>query len=521
MKKFHFPVLTLFAALAVLFASCGRDVSMSDILDRYVSDDADMILAGDLRKAVEATGSRIENGKPVLSPSLESLLDILPNSIRNSVHAILECDGLDWESAVATVKIDGLAVNALVAVTVADEGKFAACLHEQAGFGDVEKIDGWTAVENGQTGVVARDNLAFLVVDNSGPVKAMGAIAFVKECGEQAAKAPLPAWKKSRLVEGKVLSCYLRGRVIANVYEGFGGAAGLASAGFYGNDREYVELLKKSNIFFSLDFQGPSLRLASYCCDDEGRDIDVPVRKEINGKLAAYAGPEDILAFAAGDSRLLVEAYGKALDAVATNDLSRSMVDNVLRTMDGTLFVSWGVKNASYFSSQSVADMHFTVAAEYSDGAAPRALDALASLMNKQKSMKIEYQPGESCVVSFIVGYEDSGDSYFSIYEDESDPVPVVMDLHMKVEGDVLVVSNSPVDAGRSPFPESAFNGYALALDADLAKGGAVLGLLNAPFGVKLESWMKKADGEAVLTLTDTDKPFLVALSDFVGSAIR
>ena len=125
MKTLKSFVWMLAMTAAILTASCSGSGSVEAKLDKYVPDDVDLVFTGDIQRAVEATGSTIEDGAIKPSAMLEDMIGTMSAGDRDILRKFLSFKGMDWTNGVVAVRLNGMNPEALFIWSVTNEKEFA------------------------------------------------------------------------------------------------------------------------------------------------------------------------------------------------------------------------------------------------------------------------------------------------------------------------------------------------------------------------------------------------------------
>ena len=101
MKTLKSFVWMLAMTAAILTASCSGSGSVEAKLDKYVPDDVDLVFTGDIQRAVEATGSTIEDGAIKPSAMLEDMIGTM--SAGDATSCANSCLSKAWTGPTASL----------------------------------------------------------------------------------------------------------------------------------------------------------------------------------------------------------------------------------------------------------------------------------------------------------------------------------------------------------------------------------------------------------------------------------
>lgn len=524
--KFFKSLTAVMAMLAVMFVtSCSSsEETVADKLGAYISDDADLIVSGDLSRFIAATGSKVNEETQQIEPSseLESLIqETMSKHDRAELDKVLNFEGADWSNAVMAFKFkDQLkSVDAMLIFSVTDADKFAKNLSDEVSSLDVAEEDDYVTVSNDKVAIMLKDKIGFVCLKNSKPCKASSAAEMIESWKEAADEKPLAEWKSKHITSDHVVNFYLNSKKIAQNID----------------DDPYLKRQIKENPAFTpiynswksgatlgyLDIEKQSVSVQLSFVDKDGKEIKTPLNGTIDTSLLKYGNSNDIAACGMANTKDLVEAMRQyAAKEGLTSDAEFNMLFNGLfGKLDGSILLMGGPKTSNLNDLDEWEGYNFVAAATYRDGGAAEALANVSQLMEMAiqggtNDFAIVTSTPNELVFDFVTGYE------YPDYDYYADPVRKTMRIYVKVYGNDLVMSNDPIQATGAAIGAADLKGASGAMGFVLNKNGKLLSNLNLNFGVKGYLKTNGATTTLELSLVDTNLDIVGAIMSVLGGRL-
>lgn len=528
MKTLKSFVWMLALTAAILSASCSGSSSLKAKLDKYVSDDTQFVLTGNLKRAVEATGSSVDDGAIKPAGVLQDLMGTLRADERDMFNKVLNFKGMDWNDAVVAVRLTGMNPEVLIIWSVTNEKEFARSLSEAAnGVVEVGAQDDFVTVGDEQSAMVLKDNMGFCVVDGQGMVSASKAISIINTWAADAEKKPLASWKKDRLAADHILNGMASGKLaeLAMAAEPVATRTLMAQVPYM---KEIMDKYAKGFVVGYLDLNGPSLQAEMSVKDAEGKDMDFGFDfKDINTDLLKYGSSKDLAAVGFGSGDIIQKALLETFKAVAgTNPMPAELTtifDNVFGGMSGTILAMAGPATDNIQEMDKLNAWVITGVIEYADAAkASAALDAIASVLKEAAEEELtvaSHTPGSA--VEVVITSDDYSNASFDYETADYVGVQKVSNtLSLRTDGANLIVSTAKQKGDGSAINKDLLAGNVSAFAIEIPKDNKSLSMFNVPFGVKCDIVSNGSTTKTDITLTDTDDDFLKAIFRLIGSQL-
>ena len=521
MKTLKSFVWMLAMTAAILTASCSGSGSVEAKLDKYVPDDVDLVFTGDIQRAVEATGSTIEDGAIKPSAMLEDMIGTMSAGDRDILRKFLSFKGMDWTNGVVAVRLNGMNPEALFIWSVTNEKEFARSMAEAThDKGQVGNEDGYVTFGDEESALVFKDNMGFCVFTDNNMAKASTAIRIVESWASNASEKPLASWKKDCLASEHIFNMMMNGKI----FEMATAIQPTQIRALYAQMPELkgmMDKMSKGVISGYLDLDGQSLRAEASLLDGEGKDLDFGIDyKEINTDLLKYGTSKDLAVFGFGSGKLFADQIMKIMDGNVPADAA-GIIKSVLGGIDGSIVAMFGPATDNLVDLQTTKGWTLTGVIEYADAAkAGAALDAIADILKTAGSDELSvaaHQAGSSADVVVIT--EDYSNASFDYDTYEMVGVEKVSNnLSLRVDGKNLVISTSKQNGDGCGISKDLISGSYSALAIEIPKDNKLFSLLHVPFGVKGNIVSKESHATLDITLTDTKDNFLTAIFRLIGS---
>lgn len=460
-------LLLVIAAVTLALPSCSKeDVDRRADLIALTSADDVLTIATEPSRVLKSAGFTVEKGKIVASDKLRGLKGT------EDLVEVINTSGLDYHSCV----ISGGENRIYFLAAIDNKSAFTGSLKDKDF--KAETIDGLEIYEGSDGSFVINKDVAIYL-----PAKdAAEAAAQAKAVIDAAARNPRPQWQIERLAEANDVNIMISVAQIAELAASADKEAGALFKSMMTTDAAYS--------FATFNFDGPTLKCKNEYLNESGSRTDftdpskiTPLSRDIlalgNGQqmFAAFSIPEGFKNYfaAMGLKSPETDAYFDALRAFA--------------------FIG-SVKGANFMSpdNYSVAfTLSFDPAIRETVSTGLDNLADMASSVNAKASRE-----GDLLTVTT-----------------EYNRIPLT--LYAKLHDDYIVMTNSLAltekPSGSSPVSGDIYS-YA---DIDLPKDGVPLSLAGCPFGIHIAAHADLSEGEATVTLTDTDGGFIENIITFAS----
>lgn len=518
MKLFKSLWIALTVVGVSLMTACSSG-SSADKLSKYVPDDVDVVVVGDLKRAIEATGSTIDGGTVKPSAALEDLLSALSSRERDKLDEVLSFKGMDWNNCVFAVKIKSAGADMLLLWSVADELEFAKSFADLNDDVDVDRDagDGYVTVGDDYQSIVLKDGVAALVLRNGRGLKASRAISALEGWAEDADETPLAGWKKDRLAGKHVLNAMVDMKRLSKLAENTGEFRMLAAKSK--EIKKYIDMYKKSVITLYFDIDGKSAIAEGSAFDQDGNDMELPYKGKLDTGLLKFGSKADIAAAGWSSTKEMVKYLRELLPAsgnITDNLTVADAFDNILGGLDGSVMIMAGPTTTDAKKLQKIDGWNIVAAAQYKDNkAASKALNQLTELAEMAQLQIAAHTPGSKLEFDIVTGYNYN---YDLDWYDDNYRTPIITRICLLVDGNVLAVSNDKIGKEGASVNGDEIKGALAGMEIELSKKHELMEMVGAPFGVQAYAKGEGNTARYEVTLTDTDKDFIPAILELAGS---
>lgn len=507
-------MLAMTAAIAV--SSCGGSDSAGGKVERFVSDNVDIVLTGDIHRFIEATGSTVENGAVKPSSALEDIISTLGGRASNKIDEFLSFKGIDWSNGMLAMKMKGDQPDAIFVWGVTDEKEFAKAFMDQVDADlDIRDQDGYITVGDDNAAIVLKDNMGMFVLKGGEPLKASRAISAI-ESWEQAAKEnPLAGWKTEKLAAEHIVNVLVDAKFVKKFLENESYEFRALRAQFPDAEKNLKKLMNSVMTgYFDIEGKTASAEINLY--DQDGNDLKVYEGGKIDTDMLKYGHSDDVFVAAVGDTKSMVDLIKKNLPEMPAEQ--QQMFSTLIGNLQGTAVFMAGPTSSDINSWDDVSGWNFTAAVSYKDNAsAGKALDMLADVAAMEDLRVDGHNAGKALVVKTVK--KDYSDATFNYDTYEYEGIrEIEIPFYLKVDGKNLVVCNANVQGKGSPVNAELLKDGISAMAFDCRKGGKLLGAINSPFGAQGNVVAAASSVKASITLTDTEDNFLEAIIKLIGS---
>lgn len=518
LKQFFSPLMIVAVAMCGIFASCSdKAETIEDKLKTYVSDDTNLIVTLDLKRALDAVEieANEKEGTLELPGYLNDFIkDAFSKDDKKALDDMLEFKGFDWTNTVFGIKFDtkdGIEPkSALIIFSVKDDDEFAEALEDIDGAKlskDEDKTEGFTVVSNKHFAVMIDGHLGFIAIDKKGPCKATKAATVINEWKDAADEKALADWKVEKLKTEKIANVFLSLDIYKTLFEQMGNQEKQAMKAFG------VESLYDAYAMFSFDLNAETVSFDCQLFGKDGKDFENKnfAGSKIDTSLLAYANSQDLIAGAMGIGDVSKVVKGLT-EAGAINKSEADQASAVLKLLNNsTLFVAAGpVEGINSFTRPSLGNWHFVAALKTQSAANSQELvNMAASLLggelNKDESGNMS--------ISVPTDYTYDYDPY--TYDYVRKPI-AFKTLFIKQDGNTIVVSNSAISKkGGCPVSEKIFDGKYMALGLVAPKTNPLLSSINMPFGFNAQLSGTTSAASFSASLTGVSGKFIPTLFKF------
>lgn len=466
--------LLALALLCLISAACSNKAeTIEDKLKDYVSDDATLVVAGDLSRALNATDFTVneETGELETPSYLGKLInDVLDRSDRKALNQILEIKGFDWTNTVMAMKLgvkdnDLKKAELMIIFSVKDDDELAESLENLDGAKFEKGKEGdFITVGNKEATILIDGKVGYFCVAKKGPCKAGASADMIEQWRKDAKEKPLAEWKVN----------YLKQQHILNALMGMKEPMEAAISEARNMPASVIEMMNKykdSYMGLTFDIADQTTSLTFQAFDKSGKDLVAPGIKNIDTDMVQYATADDVVAAALGIGDIQQYVNGLAQEARLSSE-ETAIAQQVAKVFtNATVFAAAGPTDGfGSLNRPSVKNWHFVGAVKFETNNKA----ALAySLM--EKYMGLQGDSTGNAVINYPYSYEY--DYYTGYYQTLTIPV------YVQRNGDTIVISNGTRKGG-SQFKSADFKGKNMAVVANLDKNSALLSQLNMPFGI-------------------------------------
>lgn len=506
---------------AFIVASCSGDGTVGNKVDRFVSDDVDFVITGDISRMIAATGSTVENGAIKPGEALDGIISAVSGSAAGDIEDFLSFKGIDWTNALCAVKVkDKSSADALIVWDVTDEKEFANSFVDTVDDDlDIEEEDGYVIIGDNHTSILLKDNHGYLVIKGGNPLKTSRAINAIETWEQDASDTPLASWCKDKLAEDHILNMMVNGKAAKKFIDENDYKMRMVKAK-YPDAQKLITQLTESIIVGHFDIEGKTASAEITLFDKDGNEEKVYDGGTVDAGMLKYGSKNDVFAFAAGDTKTAISKIEKYLPQLRPDETVA--FNTLLGSLDGTVMVMAGPVFNSVSKWDNLQGWNITGVVGYKDAAsAAKALDKVAEFGELPGAFKVSsHTAGKSMVVTVIersygsARYNYYTGEYEGVYEKE---IP----FYVKVDDKNIVVCNANKAGKGAPINGDVFEGAILGAAFDMSKDCVAMNTLNIPFGAKGGVMVYHSGIKATVTLTDTDDNFVEAILKVIGSNIN
>lgn len=526
LNNFFVRLLLVVAAVGMMpSCSCDSQKGLADKIDEVVSDNTDLVITGDIARCFNQLEIAVENGKVVLPDYITQLMNQTMNSKERIgfTEFLDKFEGLDYDNTLLAFNFNGMAPQAIFVFGVTDEDTFANSLKALEDGIKTGKAGSYTTVGGEAIQILMSGKTAYFTVDMTGPLTGDSAVKAIEGWQKKASEKPLASWKKDFLTRPNIVNGLLSAKPFYQIIK-------LAS----GNDpmvnmkKMGMEALADGFIGFSANLEGPTFEIAGVSMDKDGKPVAANIGGKFNESMMDYAAYTDMVAFSLCLNENGYKNLAEQTKSIAGNELAglpagmqSGMLDIIGKITelpaeylsDGGIFASGGIASGvtmADFNPDSPKCYHVVVAADIKPEKAREAYSSICELLDNMAG-KAGTNSGDEYTVAVKVNVGD---------DDVTDqPVYVEVPVYVKLEGNVVIVSNAPiVKAQYIPFDKTLFASSQVMIQAVITKATPVVKDLELPVGVNVFSMGSGADGKFIATFTDTEKKFFPVLVDLLSS---
>ncbi len=457
----------ILAAVAFALPSCSKDRGdrRADLLAMTSADDV-LTIAAEPSRVLKSAGFTVEKGKIVASDKLNGLKGT------EEFVEVINTSGLDYHSCV----LSGGENRFYFLAAIDDKGAFTGSLKDKDF--KAETVDGLEIYEGSDGSFVIDKDIAIYLPATEADEAATKAKAIM----DAAARNPRPQWQIERLAEANDINIMMSTAKMAEL---------AAQA-----DRQTAMMVKTmmassaAYSFATFNFDGPKLDCKAEYLDEEGSQTDFTDPSTIT--------PLDHAILAMSNSQQMFAAFSvpKGLkDYIAAMGIKGPEADAYLEAIRSFAFMGT-VKGANFISPDNYAlgfVLSFDPKIRETVSAGLDNLAGMASMVNAKATRE-----GDLLTVTT-----------------EYNRIPLT--IYARLHDDYIVVTNALAltEKATGPSPVSG-NVYSYA-DIDLPKDGIPLSLAGCPFGIHATGRSDLSEGEATITLTDTEGGFIENIIAFAS----
>lgn len=496
------------AVVAMCLSSCGSSgyETIEDKVKGLCDDNTTMIMTIDMKRGFEALDITTNSDGQIELPSqVSSLLNnALSPSEKQGMQQFLDFKGIDWTNTVMAFHFEGLdkgnpSMEGMLIFSVTNEDDLSKSVVELSeGQFTTGSVSGYKTLEANGSAILLKDKTGFLVFTAKGVPAPDQAADIIEKWKTNAKETPMADWKVKYLTENKVGTFLMSLEPFINMARMASGRSGAAvfnnipasvQTGYYG---------------MTGDVQGSTISMSAVCLDKDGKKVEVQGLGKCDPDLIKYANSSDWLVAMAGLGDLT--QLKDILLSQAGNDPEVVEICNqwLPKLNNASLMFAIGPRNFEAFSGENPSDWHAVLAVRFSSPAIASEFFQLVAGQN-----------GAQGQTEFTTTVPAGG-----YYNDNYDYVPVYMKLNGKLDGSVIVISNSDITtAGGCTISADNFAGKALSVVLNIEKNDPLLKQFSLPIGINAKITSEGAEANGELTLTGTDKKLVPALMDVLMSA--
>jgi len=548
-------LLFVLAVVGMNSCSCNSKETIEDKLTYLVSDDADVIMTGDISRALSALEISVKDDKLVLP---DYLLDFVSTAGgRRSARELDESTdlikGIDYTNAIVALRFEGEVPDMLISFNVTDEDEFYKSLTDINEDFDIEESGDYKVITNNEKAAfLIKDNLATFVIEHGNPADVDDAVELLDKWIAKAEESPLADWKKSYLTQPAIFSAWYGFGMLneANPYAMQKLQEQLDAAGV---DFKFDEL----SCGIRLDLAGSSAKANITMFDSNGEVMKNPCAGTFDTSLLDYAISTDYVAASVAINEKGINSFVKAFRTIISKEIESrrnsayydswdeqyisqltemsNVVVSLAESFDGNAMVALGTAPGVTLSGSNFTEpstYHFVAAVKCKPGKTRQIYDLLCQGLDAAcASSANNYYDAPIAADSVAVApaaeavevaapAANFGDSYSNRmrvqngYNSNYDPIYTYINLYAKIEGNTIVFSNAPISRnGGSNFDRNVFGSNATAVQINLDKDSPLLSAFDLPCGV-----------DATITATDTfdmDITFSGTSQNFVPALVK
>ncbi len=514
-------MLLVVAAIGMMY-SCSSDKQdgLAGKIKDVVSDNTDVVITGDIARLFEQLEFTVKDGKIDLPPYFTRMLNNAMNSKeRIELTSMLDkVEGIDYNNALIALNIKGMNPQVLMVFSVTDEDVFAKSMQSLDESVEVGKAGSFKTVGNDQLQIFVDGKMAYIPVGAMGPATGDGGAKAIEKWQDAASDKPVADWKKDFLLRPNVMNLLMSAQPFYQAMQLVSNVDGTANLKKLG-----MEELKDGYIGMTANLEGPSFEMTGESFNKDGKNIESNYGGKFNQNLMDYAAHTDLVAFSLCMNENGYNVFAEAFKQAAAVQPA-GLADQVKAVAemaglpaeylsDGGMFAAGGLAPSvtmSNFNPNSPASYHVVIAADIKADKVAEAFDGVCSALDAMAGKSgVKSDDGYTVTVKANVGYNDFTEQI------EYVEVPV----YVKVDDNILVISNSPiVKAQYIPFDKTLFASGQSTIQIITTGNTPVVKELNLPVGLNMYATAQGSGGKFMTTFTDTDKKFVPALVDLLGS---
>lgn len=522
MKKIKCIYLLLLALVVTLSTSCSHDEStIGDKLEEFISNDVDFVFAGNLKRVLEVTDSEIESdGTVKLSDYMEKMVATFPSSVRNGINDILDAEGFDWTSAVIGARVNSIGVQTLCVWSVKDEKDYANFFVDKYHFRKGKSGD-YTILYDDGICIAIQDKLAFLAAQNGSVMSAQQTVRTINDWKEDAKDNKIANWKCNYLENDDVFGILFNlGNIAKRLQDD------IDEADFYSQTRPETLMLnrilpdaRKVTMGATFNIDGFKAKLKGKLFTSNGKEYKLPYNGgKFNGELLKYATDKDMFVLGASNTAIISDLLSQSVTGIGSD-----MISNWLNNFGGSLMVATGLRtsNLKDMIDSPTESMHWILAAECKPEKAAQTLNLFANIIPFTNEIEVTKHVRDK-ELRFRIATSYKENTAFEPWEDGY-YVPVYTNFLMKIDGNVLLLSNEEIDPRPTAnFTADMFKGKDCVAVLHLAKNEVVMrDIIHAAFGLDFRMTFVDSSFEFEFSLNNTKKGLLETFIDLANPAIN
>lgn len=525
--------LFLLAVVGMQSCSCNdKHESVADKIEYAIPGDCSIVFAGDINRLLSATEIKVSGDEVELPAYLKDFMNSVVRSERQRKEIQEGLDVLkviDCTNCVGGIRfISSDDVEALIMFNVEDEDEFADAIGELNSSFERGEEDGYVTVGNEYAKFCLKDGNCFFVATSD-----KGGAEVIEKWAEAAKKNPLASWQKDYLVQARIFGMVLDFKNIVKVMPAQAVEQMKQQMGTYGLDQ-----LLDGTVTMGFDLDGETAKVEMAIAGADGKPMESVMNGKFNGALLDYTTPDDVLAFGWAMSG---KGYEMALQGIRnakeemnkyqgliSYDPNMRMVMELLEAedqilpvakeylADGGLMVAAGVKadadiiNMVMGKVVDINDFHAVVALDCKPGKAAEAFDFLVDKLQENPLCTINRDGNEA---QGKVQFADSDVTYV-----KGVGLKAVANVYVKVDGNVLVISNQPIVKGSgNNFSKDVFSGSMTTLQLKVDKDFAPIRAFAFKAGIDILLTSDGSMAKAEATFTGKEGKFIPTLFDIIS----